>query len=87
MTEKKEASKETENKNPDGPFNLEDLPIVKCICGGMLWEYAIVLRRLDTPKTGPKNVPIDAVQCKKCGSILQDGVPILRKPVPQIKSK
>ena len=82
MTTEKSEDKEPKSKDEKdpGPINLMNLPNVECQCKGMVWEYGFILKRLDTPKTGRKNVPIDIIQCKKCGSVLQDGVPILTKP-------
>jgi len=81
MTDKKEEVKvENESTEKKGPINLMDLPTVECKCGGMVWEYGFILKRLDTKQTGQKNVPIDVIQCKKCGSVLQDGVPLLKRP-------
>ena len=77
-TKKDDVKKEDETK--DKPINLLDLPNVECRCGGRVWEYGFILKRLDTKETGPKNVPIDVIQCKKCNSVLQDGVPMLKRP-------
>lgn len=80
MTDKQSKEKVEEPKKEDKSINLMDLPNVECRCGGMVWEYGFILKRLDTKQTGPKNVPIDVIQCKKCGSVLQDGVPLLKRP-------
>jgi len=85
MTDKKgELEAEDASTKPkeesSGPINLMELPNVECRCGGMIWEYGFILKRLETKQTGAKNVPIDVIQCKKCGSVLQDGVPLLKRP-------
>ena len=77
--EKKEDVKPPEEEK-GSPVSLMDLPNVECRCGGMIWEYGFILKRLDTKQTGPKNIPVDIVQCKKCKSILQDGIPLLKRP-------
>ena len=67
-------------EKPAPPINLMELPNIECKCGGKIWEYGFILKRLDTPETGKRNIPIDVIICKKCGNVLSDGVSILKRP-------
>ena len=69
------------DERPQAPIKIMDLPNVECQCGSVLWKYSFILKRLEMKQLdGPKNVPVDVIVCERCGSVLQDGVPILRRP-------
>ncbi len=88
MSEDKKEEVKPEQPGQSKSINIMDLPNVSCTeCKGMVWEVGFVIKRLDTKQTGPKNVPIDVIMCKKCHAILQDGVPMLKPPTEPAPSK
>ena len=85
--DKKEETPKEEPTKKEAPIQVMDLPNVNCQCGGMIWEYAFIMKRIDNEKTGKKNIPVDIIICKKCGSVLQDGVQVLSRSIKQEKGK
>ena len=86
MSENEKIEKPQETPNGKA-LSIMDLPNVQCECGNGIWEVGFIIKRLDTEKTGPKNIPIDVIICKKCRSILQDGVPLLRPNEQAVKKQ
>ena len=87
MSENEKIEKPQQNTPDAKALNIMELPNVQCECGNGVWEFGFIIKRLDTEKTGPKNIPIDVITCKKCNSILQDGVPLLRPSEQAVKKQ
>lgn len=61
-------------------FNLEDTKAVKCdICGGEVFEQAVMLREVSALLTGtgqPGIIPIPVFVCSKCGHVNKQFLPL-----------
>jgi len=66
--------------------NVLDLPTVQCKCDNITWQEVKILKTLTVKEANPSNqqpkevkhVIVDAIACTRCGSILSDGVPVIR---------
>jgi len=60
--------------------NVLDLPTVQCKCDNITWYEVKILKTLtvNEEKKEVKHVIVDAIACTRCGSILSDGVPVIR---------
>jgi len=79
--EKREAG--VKGPEPKGKtVNVMELPTVQCKCDNITWEEAKLLKKLtvNEEKKEYKHVIVDVIICKRCGSILSDGIPIIRVP-------
>ena len=75
--EDKKVNEDTKDHVIQTPTDIMKLPHVSCKCGSIVWESGIMLKRYDSKETGPKNIPVEIFSCKRCGSLLQDGVQVL----------
>ena len=72
--------------DPSKTVNVLDLPTVQCKCDNITWHEVKVLKTLtikeaDQSTMKPKEIKhviVDAIACTRCGSILSDGVPVIR---------
>ena len=86
MTENKTGPEKIEREpgvkgpEPARTVNVLDLPTLQCKCDNITWHEVKVLKTL-TVKEEPKelkHVIVDAIACTRCGSILSDGIPVIR---------
>jgi len=64
-----------ENKEPrifQPGMNVDDLPWVSCSCGGMLFDSAVMVKKVSallSPSGREEIVPAEVIVCKSCGKI------------------
>jgi len=80
--EKRELGVKEPEPKQSKTLNVMELPTVSCKCGNITWEEAKLLKELTVNEETKekKHVIVDVIICKRCGSILSDGVPIIRLP-------
>jgi len=78
--EKREPGVKGPEPKTSKTVNVMDLPTVKCKCDNITWDEAKILKQLTVNEETKeqKHVIVDVIVCKRCGSILSDGVPVIR---------